>query len=442
MTDNLLSLSTAAARKLATTSKSVPQMREITPRHLLHVLPFEEAVGGVYRVNRRLTYTIGDGRVSFTSVGAAVQVIPAELCELPSLHDFDDEEALGELAARFVQHDLDEGADVPDGQIVLVAHGKIAKTGVSGYGRAAVLGMLADGDHLGDLTGEGAQPARAVTACTVLVLSREDADRLRERSESLRAHLERPLRTGPSNKHGEAEIAMAAGHSGEPNLPGTFVDYDRGPREYELSVAQTVLRVHTRVADLYNGPMDQTQQQLRLTIEALREREEDELFNNREFGLLHNADLKQRFQTRSGPPTPDDMDELLSRRRSSHYFFAHPRAIAALGRQCTARRIVPDVSEVNGARVMLWRGVPILPTDKIPVTESGLSSIVVMRTGTEKQGVIGLTRTGLPDECEPGVSVRKLGIDDKAITRYLVTTYYSAAVLVPDALGVLENVEV
>ncbi len=31
---------------------------------------------------------------------------------------------------------------------------------------------------------------------------------------------------------------------------------------------------------------------------------------------------------------------------------------------------------------------------------------------------------------------------EKAITSYLVSTYYSAAVLVPDALGVLENVQI
>jgi hypothetical protein len=35
--------------------------------------------------------------------------------------------------------------------------------------------------------------------------------------------------------------------------------------------------------------MNQTEQQLRLTIEALRERQEHELVNNRGFGLLQNA---------------------------------------------------------------------------------------------------------------------------------------------------------
>src|SRR5215470_11977284 len=72
----------------------------------------------------------------------------------------------------------------------------------------------------------------------------------------------------PQNNYGEASIDLASGHHGEPELPVTFVDYELRPREYELSVAQTVLRVHSRVADLYNDPMDQVEQQLRLTIEA------------------------------------------------------------------------------------------------------------------------------------------------------------------------------
>jgi hypothetical protein len=35
-----------------------------------------------------------------------------------------------------------------------------------------------------------------------------------------------------------------------------------------------------------------------------------------------------------------------------------------------------------------------------------------------------------------------MGINEQAITSYLVSTYYSAAVLLPDALGVLENVQI
>ena len=70
-----LSLATEAARNLATTTKSVPQMQAITSRWLLRLLPWVQASGGVYRVNRRLTYQLGDGRVSFTSQRCALAAI-------------------------------------------------------------------------------------------------------------------------------------------------------------------------------------------------------------------------------------------------------------------------------------------------------------------------------------------------------------------------------
>jgi hypothetical protein len=182
---------------------------------------------------------------------------------------------------------------------------------------------------------------------------------------------------------------------------------------------------------------------LRLTVEALRERQEHEMINNPDFGLLHNADYSQRIQTHSGPPTPDDLDELLSRRRSTKMMFAHPKAIAAFGRECTKRGIYPSSTEVaGGGQVPAWRGVPIFPCGKIPLTDGHTTSIIAMRVGEEDQGVVGLHQTGIPDEYEPGMNVRFMGISEKAVISYLVSAYYSAAVLVPDALGILEHVEV
>ncbi|MQA87196.1 MAG: Crp/Fnr family transcriptional regulator, partial [Streptosporangiales bacterium] len=177
-------------------------------------------------------------------------------------------------------------------------------------------------------------------------------------------------------------------------------------------------------------------------VEELRERQEHELVNNRGFGLLHNADLKQRISTRTGPPTPDDMDELLARRRKSQFFLAHPRAIAAFGRECNRRGLYPETVDVDGRAVHAWRGVPLLPCDKVPITGTNTSSILVLRTGEEDNGVIGLHKAGIPDEYQPSLSVRFMGINEKAIISYLVSLYFSAAVLVPDALGVLENVEI
>jgi hypothetical protein len=189
--------------------------------------------------------------------------------------------------------------------------------------------------------------------------------------------------------------------------------------------------------------MDQIEQQLRLTVEALRERQEHEMINNRDFGLLHNADLSQRIQTRSGPPTPDDMDELLAAVwKDPAFFLAHPRTIAAFGRECSKRGLYPSSIDVNGHQVPAWRGVPLFPCNKIPVTDTRTSSVLLMRTGENDQGVVGLHQTGIPDEYRPSLSVRFMGITSQAILSYLVTAYFSAAVLVPDALAVLENVEI
>ncbi len=450
-----LSLSTAAARNLATTTKSVPQMQGITSRWLLRMLPWVEASGGTYRVNRRLSYTVGDGLVTFTSTGRQMRVIPAELQELPALRGFADETVLGTLAGRFEQQEFAAGEVIAEfghqaERVYLIAHGKVDKVGTGKYGNATVIGVLADGQYFGEQVLTEPESiweftAKAATVCTVLSLPRQALTDLAGQCEELAAHLEqvRARQGRPQNKHGEADIAVAAGHVGEPDLPGTFVDYEVCPREYELSVAQTVLRIHSRVADLYNEPMNQVQQQLRLTIEALRERQEHELVNNPGFGLLANADPAQRINTRTGPPTPDDMDELLaSVWKEPSFFLAHPRAIAAFGRECSRRGLYPHSVDMAGHRVPSWRGVPLFPCSKIPVTGEQTSSVLLMRTGEEKQGVVGLRQTGLPDEHEPGLNVRFMNVSEKGIISYLVSAYYSAAVLVPDALGVLENVEV
>ncbi|MEU1258335.1 family 2B encapsulin nanocompartment shell protein [Streptomyces chartreusis] len=448
------SLGTAAARNLATTTKSAPQMQEISSRWLLRMLPWVNVQGGTYRVNRRLTYAVGDGRVTFVKTGDRVDVIPAELCELPALRSYEDEEVLSELAQRCQQREFTAGSVIASfgsraDEVLLLAHGRVEKLGTGPYGEDESLGVLADGAYLGDQALLDADAiweysVRAVTACTVLVLPRQDVERVAERAESLREHLEQ-LRAIPeqrTNKYGEREIDLAAGHSGEPDIPHTFVDYEARPREYELSVAQTVLRIHSRVADLYNQPMNQTEQQLRLTVEALKERQEHELINNREFGLLNNCEYDQRLQPHDGVPSPDDMDELLCRRRGTKLFLAHPRAISAFGRELNKRGLVPETIEMAGNRIPTWRGVPIFPCNKIPVTDARTTSIIAMRTGESEQGVIGLQQSGIPDEIEPSLSCRFMGINEQAIIKYLVTAYYSAAVLVPDALGVLENVEI
>ncbi|TWF37501.1 hypothetical protein FHW36_107438 [Chitinophaga polysaccharea] len=228
----------------------------------------------------------------------------------------------------------------------------------------------------------------------------------------------------------------------ERELPQTYVDYIENPREYNLSAVNTVLDVHTRVSDLYSKPYNQISEQLRLIIETIKERQESELINNKEYGLLHSVVPSQRLKTRTGAPTPDDMDELISRVwKEPGFFLLHPSAIAAFGRECTRRGVPPPTVSLFGSQFLTWRGIPLIPSDKVPV-EKGKSKIILLRTGESRQGVVGLYQPNLPGEQSPGLSVRFMGINHQAIASYLVSLYCSLAVLVDDAIGVLDDVEI
>ncbi|MFF3110029.1 family 2B encapsulin nanocompartment shell protein [Kitasatospora sp. NPDC057904] len=452
------SLSTSAARNLATTTKTVPQMLGITPRYLLRALPWVDLEAGVFRVNRRRGFILGDGLISTYVDGAgANQVVAEDLRELAFLSQVDSP-LLAALASAFVEREVAPGeliveAGAPADQLHIIAFGRAEKRATNEYGADALLAVLGEGDFF-----DGAEWAngtdttyrvKAVSACTVLSVERRTLVELADREPSLRAQLDEfaaaAVRPSTDREH---PIDLQSGHAGEPYLPETFVDYEDSPREYELSIAQTVLRVHTRVADVYNSGIDQVQAQLRLTVEALRERQEWEMLNNAEYGLLNNVAASQRVRTRKGAPTPDDMDELLTRVwKQPAFFLAHPRAIAAFGRECTRRGVPPQIVELFGSPFLTWRGVPLLPSDKLDLKGSansapGTTNILLMRVGEDRQGVVGLRPAKVPDEVEPGLAVRAMGVDRQAITSYLVTSYFSTAALVDDAVAVLQNVEV
>jgi hypothetical protein len=237
-------------------------------------------------------------------------------------------------------------------------------------------------------------------------------------------------------------VTVATPPRDESELPTTYVGYYETPREYFLSTVATIVDVHTRVSDLYSSPFDQIAEQIRLTIETIKERQESELINNADYGLLSVVDPAQRISTLSGPPTPDDFDQLITKVwKEPAFFLAHPLAIAAFGRECTRRGVPPATVSIHGSQFITWRGIPIVPSDKVPVNGTK-SKVLLLRVGERRQGVIGLYQPGLTGEQSPGLSVRFMGISRNAIASYLVSLYSSLAVLTIDALAILDDVEI
>ncbi len=241
---------------------------------------------------------------------------------------------------------------------------------------------------------------------------------------------------------GEKGIGIECSPSDGDKLPSAFIDYDAQPREYTLSTVTTTLQVQTRISDLYRSPMDQVREQLTVLIEMVKERQEGELINNPNYGLLASVAPSMKVASRGGTPTPDDMDELIAKVwKEPAFFLAHPRAIAAFGRECTSRGVPPPTITLFGSPFLTWRGIPLIPSDKLKV-EKDKTNILLMRTGEKKRGVVGLFQPGIPGEASPSLSVRLMGINDRGAASYLVSLYCSAAVLTDDALGVLENVDI
>ena len=463
--NNLLqrSVTTAVARNLATTTKTNLKMMSITPRWLLSLLPWVQVNGGTYRVNRTKVELSKAERIEIDLTEGSATFSPESLRSVPVFSRLPDA-LISRMAEKFKTEQVSlgnklvvEGAE--ENKFFVIAQGQVEVLSKGAHGSDLRIALLTEGEYFGEIelvTNRTSDvTARTITPCVLLTLSRKDLEGILKKNPSLNEdfkkvtdeHLE--LLT-TVNKYGERNIDLVSGFAENIEIPETFVDYTATPREYSLSAVQTVVRVHTRVSDLYNGPYDQLEEQMRLTIEGIKERQEWELINSTKFGLLHSADPSMRISTRYGTPTPDDLDELLALVwKKPAFFLAHPKAIAAFARECTWRGVPPVTANLFGTQVITWRGVPLIPCDKLEIKSRfhsnqwlGTTSIMLVRVGEADQGVVGLHQVGIPGEILPSLSARLMKTDNLGVASYLLSLYFSLAVLTDDALAILENVEV
>jgi CRP-like cAMP-binding protein len=465
MSNGLLqrSVTTSVAKNLANTTKTSPKMMSITPRWLLSMLPWVQVDGGTYRVNRTKVELPKAERIGVDVSGATASFPPESLRSVPLFSKLPDA-IISRMASRFKTEDVSlgnpllvEGGDLS--KFFIIAQGQVEVLSKGVHGSNLRIALLTEGEFFGETDLVSDKPSdvtiRTITPCVLLTLSRKDLDAVLAEMPNLsddfkKAVAEHIELRSTVNRYGERNIDLVSGFAENVEIPETFVDYSATPREYSMSAVQTVVRVHTRVSDLYNGPYDQLEEQMRLTIEGIKERQEWEIVNSKKFGLLHSADPAMRISTRYGAPTPDDLDELLALVwKKPAFFLAHPKAIAAFERECTWRGVPPVTMNLFGTPVVTWRGVPLVPCDKLDVKSRylsnqwfGTTSILLLRVGETDQGVVGLHQAGTPGEIRPSLSARLMGLDSLGVASYLLTLYFSCAVLTDDALGILENVEV
>jgi hypothetical protein len=457
------SIATATAKKLATTTKTPPQMGSITPRLLLKLLPWVQVDSGTYRVNRTKVELKKSERIEVEFFEGVPAFREESFRRIPLFAHIDDAIVV-RLAKKFQVENIDLGGNlIKEGKdpqkFFIVAQGQVEISSKGTHGEDLRIAILSEGEYFGEANLLSDQPSsvtvKAITPAVFFTLNSNELEQFIKDIPTFREQFQKAvdehLRLKATvNTHGEKHIDLASGHEEDNIIPETYIDYEEHPREYSLNTLQTVVRVHTRVTDLYNNPYNQLEQQMRLSIESIKERQEWELINNRNFGLLSSVEPGYRISTRYGAPTPDDLDELLSLVwKKPSFFLAHPRAIAAFERECTWRGVPPVTTVVHGVPVVTWRGVPVIPSDKVEIQGQyltnrgvGTTNIILIRSGEHEQGVVGLHQAGIPGEIAPSLSARLMGLDKFAVASYLLTKYFSLASLTDDAIAVLENVEV
>lgn len=324
-TPQIQSVTIEAARNLSITNNTVPQVAGITPRWLLHFLPWVQVSSGTYRVNRTKVVLKQHPKVTVNNNNGFSTIAPEDLRVIPILSSLAENQALP-IANSFQPEHFGLGeTPVVQGQasdkFYIVIQGSLEVLTQGDRGENLRVAVLSAGDYFGEgnLFDEVANDTtvRTLTACDVLSISRSSFEQVLSQSPELLEQLrqsiaERSVLESFLNVYGEEKVALTADYQGEAEVPTSYIDYEEEPREYELSIAQSVLRVHTRVTDIYNEPIDQLREQLRLTIEGLKEQQEWEIINNPNFGLLNNVSPLMRVKPRYGPPTPDDLDEMIS----------------------------------------------------------------------------------------------------------------------------------
>ena len=236
----------------------------------------------------------------------------------------------------------------------IIAQGQVEVLSKGIHGSDLRIALLTEGEFFGETDLVSDKPSdvtvRTMTPCVLLTLSRKDLDAALAEQPNLQEEFQKAV-TEHQSCFDRQPLRRTEHRSGfrlrrKRRDPRDVRRLLGQPREYSLSAVQTVVRVHTRVSDLYNGPYNQLEEQMRLTIEGIKERQEWEIINSKKFGLLHSVDPAMRISTRYGAPTPDDLDELLALVwKKPAFFLAHPKAIAAFERECTWRGVPPVTIE-------------------------------------------------------------------------------------------------
>lgn len=222
------------------------------------------------------------------------------------------------------------------------------------------------------------------------------------------------------------------GNVSEGNIP-----YIKDPHVVKLYAVETILKIPSTVLDIYNIPHGQLTQQLKLTLEMIMEASEDLSFFHENYGLLPYCKEHDRMLDPESKNLPHILDTMMEHVWIKPSFFVmHQSSLRQLLFDCTSMGIYPSTIDVFGCSFISWRGIPILPSNKLD--NGGKSYIFLMRTGEDVRGVVMLKNSSLTHNKIKSLSVKEKSTDSKGISSFHIAYYCNVAVLSPDAIICVE----
>jgi len=429
-----------------------------TPRWLLQMLPWVNAKNDVYRI-KQVKHLYEEPKIIIPTdkkIGNPDDYyFLSDLLKCLPLFEHIPDELMQELLKGIYKKITKVGeVIIKQGEIgkefYIITEGQFKAIIDEEDGNKKVIKTLAEGDYFGEMALLEATPRQAtITATTkgsVLVLKKESFDNAIS-NQNLRDELLKVVRIRKNeleslqNKHEDLALITAQNSEGIV-VPNVSIKYTE-QKEITLNCIKTIVGVNADDMDT------RLEQKLRVAIENIEEKEEWEIINNRDFGLLANVDQSMVIDAKSELPTPDMFDAMLGMVwKKPTCFLAHPKTIAAFEKECNHNNLQLEAISVLGQKFLSWRGIALIPSDKLKISPNGFSNVLLMRIGEDSQGVIGLYKENISSDYKPkaplppSLAIQSTGINDRSITGFLVTKYFSVAVLVPDSLAVLKNVKV
>ena len=179
------SVTTAIARKLATTTKTAPQMGSITPRLLLKLLPWVQVSGGTFRVNRTKVDLKKSDRLAIEYINGQPSFSSKSLKSIPLFSEFEDK-IVDRLASSFETNEVEIGklfveAGKDKQKFFIVANGQAEVFSKGPHGEELRIALIGDGEYFGETDllddAKSTVSVRAITPTVFLGLKLKDLEK-------------------------------------------------------------------------------------------------------------------------------------------------------------------------------------------------------------------------------------------------------------------------